>query len=96
MPGLGTFSGVLKLPNWPSPVTGAPNAWIWFPGERVKLTQTLFGPTAIEGWSPNLVWRSATFVNELPPSVESATRTSPFVLTRYVIQRFPKRSQASC
>src|SRR5438876_10906244 len=39
---------------------------------------------------------SATFVNELPPSVESATRTSPLVLTRYVIQRFPKRSQASC
>src|SRR5439155_11994118 len=74
----------------------APNAWIWFPGERVKLTQTLFGPTAIEGWSPNLVWRSATFVKELPPSLESATRTSPLVLTRYVIQRFPKRSQASC
>jgi hypothetical protein len=39
---------------------------------------------------------SPTFVNVLPPSVESATRTSPFVLTRYVIQRFPKRSQASC
>src|SRR5207248_2822343 len=52
--------------------------------------------TAIDGWSPNLVWRSATFVNELPPSVERATRTSPLVLTRYVIQRFPKRSQASC
>jgi hypothetical protein len=35
-------------------------------------------------------------VNVLPPSVESATGTSPLVLTRYVIQRFPKRSQASC
>src|SRR5436190_456151 len=39
---------------------------------------------------------SLTFLNVLPPSVESATRTSPLVLTRYVIQRFPKRSQASC
>src|SRR5512133_4100272 len=39
---------------------------------------------------------SPTFVNVLPPSGESATKTSPFVLTRYVIQRFPKRSQASC
>src|SRR5437870_10944279 len=39
---------------------------------------------------------SPTFVNVVPPLVESATRTSPFVLTRYVIQRFPKRSQASC
>src|SRR5213083_3562827 len=39
---------------------------------------------------------SATFEKELPPSVESATRTEPLVLTRYVIQRFPKRSQASC
>src|SRR6266566_1676860 len=39
---------------------------------------------------------SPTFVNVVPPFVESATRTSPFVLTRYVIQRFPKRSQASC
>src|SRR5215510_239628 len=39
---------------------------------------------------------SAAFVNVNPPSVESATRTSPLVLRRYVIQRFPKRSQASC
>src|SRR5439155_3021450 len=39
---------------------------------------------------------SPTFVNVLPPSVESATKTSPLVLTKYVIQRFPYRSHASC
>ena len=85
----------MKLPNWPSPVTGAPNALTIVPGKSVKLTQTLFGPALIEGWSP-LAAMSPTFENDLPPSVEMATRMFPLVLTRYVIQRFPKRSQASC
>src|SRR5579859_6609078 len=39
---------------------------------------------------------SATLVNVSPPSVDSATRTSPVVLIRYVIQRLPNRSHASC
>ena len=47
----------------------------------MKLTQTLFGPTAIEGWSP-LAVISATFLNVLPPSVESATGTLVFVFSR--------------
>src|SRR2546430_3130937 len=49
--GGGTFSGVLKLPNWPRPCTGAPAAWTTFDGNRWKLTHTLSAPTAIDGWS---------------------------------------------
>src|SRR4029450_13162172 len=88
-------SGAEKLPNWPSPVTGAPDACTSAAVKVVKLTQTLFAPTAIAGWSA-LTGIDATFVNDLPPSVETATGTSAKGAARYTIQRFPNRAHAIC
>src|SRR6266568_3631289 len=39
---------------------------------------------------------SATLVKVSPPSVDTATKTSGEVLTRYAIHRLPNRSHASC
>src|SRR6266542_3814411 len=47
----GTGSGAEKSPCWPRPLTLAPEASTLVEGKLDQLTQTLFGPAAIDGWS---------------------------------------------
>src|SRR5712691_1605518 len=71
----------------------SPRMFGLFDGDRSRLGVAPDGallPVGVVGTT------SATLVKVSPPSVDSATKTSGEVLTRYAIQRLPNRSHASC
>ena len=92
----GTSSGEIKLPTWPSPVTGAPRAWRGLVLLKIfHVTQTLPAPVVTVGWStgaPHLLasglpWLfvCSTVLRNLkvtPPSVLNASWTSWALLSR--------------